>query len=81
MLRKVAGANKIPVQLTVGSMGNDTVAFFMENTPTAIVATPLRYMHTTVEMANRKDVKAAIELFIKFLQELTPKKINKINNK
>ena len=53
MLREVAKDNKLPVQLTVGSMGNDTMAFFMENTPTAILATPLKYMHTTVEMAHK----------------------------
>lgn len=81
MLREVAEDNKIPVQLTVGSMGNDTMAFFMENTPTAILATPLRYMHTTVEFAHKKDVKNCIKLFVEFLKVLTPEKINKINNK
>ena len=81
MLRKVAKDNKLPVQLTVGSMGNDTMAFFMENTPTAILATPLRYMHTTIEMADKKDVKTAIKLFVAFLKALTPEKINEINNK
>ena len=81
MLREIAKDKKIPVQLTVGSMGNDTVAFFMENTPTAILATPLKYMHTTVEMAHKKDVKYAIKLFIEFLKALTPEKINKFNNK
>ena len=81
MIRKVAADNKIPVQLTVGSMGNDTVAFFAENTPTAILATPLKYMHTTVESAHKKDVKYAIKLFVKFLQDLTPEKINEFNNK
>lgn len=80
MLRKVADKNKLPLQLTVGSYGNDTMAFFMENTPTAILATPLRYMHTTVECAHKKDVKTAIKLFVKFLKELTPGKINKFNN-
>lgn len=81
MLRKVAKKNKIPVQLTVGSMGNDTMAFFMENTPTAILATPLKYMHTTVEMAHKKDVKNCIKLFVEFLVALTPDKINEINNR
>ena len=80
MLREVAKDNKLPVQLTVGSMGNDTMAFFMENTPTAILATPLRYMHTTIEMADKKDVKNCIKLFVEFLKELTPEKINEINN-
>lgn len=79
MLRKVAKDNKIPVQLTVGSMGNDTMAFFMENTPTAILATPLKYMHTTCESAHKKDVKYAIKLFVEFLKALTPVKINEIN--
>jgi len=81
MLREVAKDNKIPVQLTVGSMGNDTMAFFLEGTPTAILATPLRYMHTTVEMCNRKDVKHAIDLYVAFLKALTPKKIDEINNR
>ena len=80
MIRKISEDKNIPVQLTVGSMGNDTMAFFMENTPTAILATPLRYMHTTVEMAHKKDVKACIKLFVEFLKELTPEKINQINN-
>ena len=79
MLRDVAKDNKIPVQLTVGSYGNDTMAFFMENTPTAILATPLKYMHTTVEMAHKKDVKNCINLFVEFLKALTPEKINEIN--
>jgi len=79
MLREVALDNKIPVQLTVGSYGNDTMAFFMENTPTAILATPLKYMHTTVECAHKKDVKYAIKLFVEFLKALTPNKINEIN--
>ena len=81
MVREIAKDKKIPVQLTVGSMGNDTMAFFMENTPTAILATPLKYMHTTVEMAHKKDVKSCIKLFVEFLKELTPEKINEINNR
>jgi putative aminopeptidase FrvX len=81
LLRDVAADKKIPVQLTVGSYGNDTMAFFLENTPTAILATPLKYMHTTCEMAHKKDIKYAIELFVAFLKELTPEKIREINNK
>jgi len=80
MLREIADKNKIPLQLTVGSQGNDTMAFFMENTPTAILATPLKYMHSTVECAHKKDVKSAINMFVAFLTELTPEKINEINN-
>jgi putative aminopeptidase FrvX len=81
MLRKITDIHKMPLQLTVGSMGNDTMSFFMENTPTAIIATPLRYMHTTVESAHKKDVETAIKLFVEFLKMLTPEKINEINNR
>lgn len=81
MLRKVAKKKGIPLQLTVGSYGNDTMSFFMENTPTAILATPLKYMHTTVESCHVDDVKSAIKLFVEFLKALTPDKINAINKK
>jgi len=79
MLRSIAKSKNIPIQLTVGSMGNDTMAFFMENTPTAILATPLKYMHTTVEMAHKEDVKSCIKLFVEFLKNLTPSQIDEIN--
>lgn len=81
MLREVAKDKNIPIQLTVGSMGNDTMAFFLANTPTAILATPLKYMHTTVEACHRKDIKYAIKLFVEFLKALTPVRIDDINNK
>lgn len=79
-LRELAEDAEIPLQLTVGSMGNDTMAFFLENTPTAIVATPLRYMHTPTEMAHKDDIKNAIKLFVEFLVDLMPSDIDNINN-
>ena len=81
MLRDVAENAGIPLQLTVGSYGNDTMAFFLENTATAILATPLKYMHTTVEMAHKQDVKNAIELFYQFLLNIKPEWIDEVNNK
>ena len=57
------------------------MAFFLENTPTAILATPLKYMHTTVEMAHKNDVESAINLYVEFLKALTPEKIDDINNR
>lgn len=80
MLKEVAKTNDIPLQHHVGSYGNDTVAFFLENTPTAILGMPLKYMHSTVEMAHKEDVESTIELYIAFLKELTPEKIDEINN-
>ena len=69
-IREIADNNKIKYQLEPGSQGNDTMAFFLADTPTAIIATPLRYMHTTVEMCHKKDVKAAINLFYQCLINL-----------
>lgn len=81
MLKDIAKKNDIQLQHHVGSYGNDTVAFFLENTPTAILGMPLKYMHTTVEMAHKKDVETCIDLYVLFLKELTIDKINQINKK
>ncbi len=79
-IRNVAKENDIPLQLTVGSYGNDTVSFFLENTPCAIIATSLKYMHTTIEMVNKTDIEIAIELFYKTLLSINEKWIDQINN-
>ena len=79
-IRETAKEKEIPLQLTVGSYGNDTVSFFLENTPTAIIATPLKYMHTTCEMAHKKDVSMAIELFYQTLLRITPEWIDDVKN-
>lgn len=79
-LREVASENDIPLQLTVGSYGNDTMAFFLESIPTAILATPLKYMHTTVEMAHKKDVENAISLYVEFLKSLNPEFFSSLRN-
>jgi len=76
LIRDVADANKIKYQLEVGSYGNDTMGFFLGNggIPTTIIATPLKYMHTTVESAHKRDVEAAIELFYQTLIAFDPNK-------
>ena len=81
MLKEIAADVEIPLQHHVGSYGNDTVAFFLENTPTAILGMPLKYMHSTVEMAHKDDVEYCIELYIEFLKALTPEKIDEINKR
>lgn len=81
MLKDIAHRHGIALQHHVGSYGNDTVAFFLENTPTAIIGMPLKYMHTTVEMAHVSDVETCIDMFVLFLKELTPEKIDEINNR
>jgi putative aminopeptidase FrvX len=70
-IREIGDNNKIPYQVEVGSQGNDTMGFFFANTVTAIIASPLKYMHTTVEMVHKKDVKNAIELMYQCLVNMT----------
>ena len=71
-IREVAVENKIDYQLEVGGPGNDTIGFFLANTVTAIIASPLKYMHTTCEMVNKFDVENAIELFYQCLLKMKP---------
>jgi putative aminopeptidase FrvX len=78
--REVAKEKEIPLQLSVGSQGNDTVSFFLENIPTAIIATPLKYMHTTTEMVHKKDVESAIQLFLETLYSITPEWIDLVKD-
>lgn len=77
-IRKVAKDNSIPVQLSAGHYGNDTLPFFLENTVTSILSMPLKYMHTTVEMAHKKDVKYAINLMVEVLECLNVENIKEL---
>ncbi len=62
----VAGKYKIDIQRQVASRstGTDTDAFAYSNAgvASALISLPLRYMHTTVEMVDKKDVESVIEL-------------------
>lgn len=78
--KEVAKNNEITLQNTIGSYGNDTVSFFLENIPTAIVASPLKYMHTTVEMVHKDDVDNIIKLFTETLLNITPEWIDDVTN-
>lgn len=80
IIREVAKGKGLPLQLTVGSYGNDTVGFFLENIVTAIISTPLKYMHTTVEMAHKDDVENAINLIYNVLINLTDEDIRNLLN-
>ena len=66
-----AEANKIDLQREVASRstGTDTDAFAYSNggVPSALISLPLRYMHTTVEMAHKDDVEAVIQLIYETL--------------
>jgi putative aminopeptidase FrvX len=69
-----ADANKIDIQREASSRatGTDTDAFAYSNggVPSALISLPLRYMHTTVEMAHKDDVEGVIKLIYKTLQQI-----------
>ena len=69
-----AEKNKIPLQLEAASRGTgtDTDAFAYSNggVASALISLPLRYMHTTVEMAHKDDVEGVIKLIYETLKKI-----------
>ncbi len=67
-----AEKNQIPIQREAASRstGTDTDAFAYSNggVPSALISLPLRYMHTTVEMAHKSDVENVIKLIFETLK-------------
>ncbi|MEO1714585.1 MAG: M20/M25/M40 family metallo-hydrolase, partial [Bacteroidota bacterium] len=65
---------KIPLQREVSSRstGTDTDAFAYSNggVPSVLISLPLRYMHTTVEMAHKEDVTNVIRLIYETLKRI-----------
>ncbi len=69
-----AGEEGIDIQREASSRatGTDTDAFAYSNggVPSALISLPLKYMHTTVEMAAMSDVEGVIELILASLQRI-----------
>ena len=76
MVIETANENQIPYQRSAASRstGTDTDAFAYSNggTPSVLISLPLRYMHTTVEMAHINDINHVIELIYHSLQKIKP---------
>ncbi len=70
----VAEAKKIPFQRSASSRstGTDTDAFAYSNqgVPSALISLPLRYMHTTVEMAHKDDIENVTQLMYQTLLKI-----------
>lgn len=73
-IREVAASKEIPYQLAASSRvtGTDTDAFAYSNggVPSALISLPLRYMHTTVEMAHIEDVENTILLLFESVMSI-----------
>ncbi len=71
---EVSEKNKIPLQREAASRytGTDTDAFAYSNegVPATLISLPLRYMHTTVEMAHKDDVENVIRLIYETLRKI-----------
>lgn len=69
-----AKEKEIPFQRSASSRvtGTDTDAFAYSNggVPSALISLPLKYMHTTVEMAHKDDVANVIRLIYEALQKI-----------
>ena len=69
-----AESNEIAIQREASSRvtGTDTDAFAYSNggVASALISLPLKYMHTTVEMAAKDDVEGVIELIIQSLLKI-----------
>ena len=74
LILDTAAEKKIPIQREVASRstGTDTDAFAYSNggVPSALISLPLRYMHTTVEMAHKDDVENVIRLIYETLLKI-----------
>jgi len=71
LIVEAAERTEIPLQREAASRrtGTDTDAFAYSNggVPSALISIPLRYMHTTVEMAHKEDVENVIRLIYETL--------------
>ena len=74
LIIETAEKNKIPFQREAASRytGTDTDAFAYSNggVPSALISLPLRYMHTTVEMAHKDDVNHLIQLIYELVKNI-----------
>ena len=76
MIIDTAKEKEIPFQRKASSRstGTDTDAFAYskEGVPSVLISLPLKYMHTTVEMAHRDDIKNVVLLMYESLKKITP---------
>lgn len=74
MIIEAADENEIPFQRSASSRstGTDTDAFAYSNAgvPSALISIPLKYMHTTVEMAHKEDIENVTWLILSSLLKI-----------
>jgi endoglucanase len=69
-IKNIAKTSKIKHQMEVLPFGGtDAKAFQMQGASVCTLSIPTRYVHSPTEMVNKKDIKAAIDLLVKFLEK------------
>ena len=71
-LRDIAGRREIPYQLEILPYGGTDAAALQRSragVPVCTISTPTRYVHTSIEMAHRRDIEASIALMAAFIEE------------
>lgn len=67
----IAKKNEIPYQLEVleyGGTDSGAIHLTKEGVPSGVISIPTRYVHSTIEMASKKDILNSINLLIKLLE-------------
>lgn len=74
MLKECARKNNIGISIEVegGNTGTNAWAYHSArcSNPSVMVSVPLKYMHTSYEVIDKKDVLSAIDLIVKFIDSL-----------
>jgi len=75
-IEEVCEKNKIDVQHEATSVrtGTDTDSIFYQQTgiPSALLSTPLRYMHSPVELVSMNDVEKLIQIMVESVMAMSP---------
>jgi endoglucanase len=75
-IEEICENNKIDIQHEATSVrtGTDTDSIFYQQTgiPSALLSTPLRYMHSPVEVVSLKDVNNLIDMMVETVMAMRP---------
>ncbi len=77
IFEKVAKKKKIPYQLEITAdrthTDADRIMYSGEGVPVALVSLPVKYMHSSVEMADLKDIDNTVDLLVETLASMSGK--------
>ena len=78
-IKSVTDLDKIPFTLRPrGKITGTDADIFSEICPTVLMQVPLKYMHSSIEMVHKKDIKTSIKIVANFLEKLTEVDIREV---